>query len=209
MKNSIINRQFRYTFRNATAVILAVNVLVFIVLQVFPDAVYYLSLVPVYVRFYHWYWQFLTYAFTHSEFWHLLSNMLALWIFGTAVERAVGTKEFLLFYLVVSVFSGAAAYLTYVSSGSSYVVLLGASGAVYALMFLFSVLFPSADLLVFGIIPVRAPVLVTVYFLIEFFSQFSYDGTAHLVHLYGLLAALLYMLIRLRMNPLKRWGIIR
>ncbi len=209
MKNSIINRQFRYTFRNATAVILAVNILVYIVLQVFPDIVYYLSLVPVYVRFRHWYWQFLTYAFTHAEFWHLLSNMLALFIFGTAVERAVGTKEFLLFHLVVSVFSGAAAYLTYALSGSYYVVLLGASGAVYALMFLFSVLFPSAELLVFGIIPVRAPVLVVVYFLIEFFSQFSYDGTAHLVHLYGLLAALLYMLIRMRMNPLKRWGIIR
>ena len=209
MKNSIINRQFRYTFRNATAVILAVNILVYIVLQVFPDIVYYLSLVPVYVRIYHWYWQFLTYAFTHAEFWHLLSNMLALFIFGTAVERAVGTKEFLLFYLVVSVFSGAAAYLTYALSGNYYVVLLGASGAVYALMFLFSVLFPSAELLVFGVIPVRAPVLVVVYFLIEFFSQFSSDGTAHLVHLYGLLAALLYMLIRMRMNPLKRWGIIR
>ena len=88
-------------------------------------------------------------------------------------------------------------------------MILGASGALYGIMLLFSVLFPSAVVYVFGIIPMRAPVLVIIYFLIDFFGQFRSDGTAHLVHLSGLLFGLLYIMIRMKINPLRQWGLIK
>lgn len=185
-----------------------VNVIVFIAFQIFPDLIYYLSLVPVYIRFRHFYWQFFTYMFSHASFWHLFSNMLALFVFGSVIEKYIGSREFVLFYFLTGTLSGAASYFTYWYSGMYYTVILGASGAVYALLFLFSVLFPTALVLLFGIIPIRAPILVLGYFIIEFIGMFRTDGTAHLVHLYGLLFALLYTTVRMRMNPLKKWGIL-
>ncbi len=208
VRNTVINRQFKYTYHNAWLYIALVNVLVYIAFQVFPDLVYYMSLVPLYVRFRHFYWQFFTYMFSHASFWHLFSNMLALFVFGNVIEKIIGTREFVLFYFLTGTLSGVASYLTYWYTGMYYTVILGASGAIYALLFLFSVLFPTAVVLLFGIIPMRAPLLVLLYFLIEFISMFRTDGTAHLVHLYGLLFAILYSTIRMRMNPLRRWGLL-
>lgn len=208
MRNTIINRQFKYSYKSAWLYIVLVNILVYLAFQVFPDLVYDISLVPLYVRFRHFYWQFFSYMFSHAEFWHLLSNMLALFVFGSVIERAVGTGEFLLFYLLTGTLSGVAAYFTYWYSGMYYTVLLGASGAVYALLYLFSVLFPSSMVLLFGVIPIPSPILVLLYFLIELFSAFRSDGTAHLVHLFGLLFGVIYSIVRMRMNPLKRWGIL-
>lgn len=208
MRNSIINRQFRYVNANTWVILIAVNIIVYIAGMVFEDLVYYISLVPAFVRYRHWYWQFFTYMFSHASLWHLFSNMFALFMFGPVIEREIGSREFLLFYLLTGTLSGAAAYLTYRASGNYLTVILGASGAVYALLYLFAVLFPREYIMLFAIIPISAPVFVIVYFLIEFFSQFSSDGTAHLVHLYGFLFALIYGVVRMRLNPLKRWGLI-
>lgn len=208
MKNSIINRQFKYRNINSWLFIAAVNIGVYLAVQIYSNFVYYTSLVPLYVYFRHYYWQFFTYMFTHASFWHLLSNMFVLFVFAPVIEHRIGTGEFLLFYLLVGVLSGVLSYFTYWYSGMYYTVLLGASGAIYGLMFLFTMLFPEAVLLVFGLIPIRAPLLILIYFLIDFFGMFSTDGVAHLVHLYGLLVALLYSVIRMRMNPLKKWGLL-
>jgi len=208
VRNSIINRQFRYVNANTWVILIVVNIIVYIAGTVFEDLVYYISLVPAFVRYRHWYWQVFTYMFSHASFWHLFSNMFALFMFGPVIEREIGSREFLLFYLLTGTLSGIAAYLTYRASGNYAVVILGASGAVYALLYLFAVLFPRQRLMLFAVIPISAPVLVSAYFLIEFFAQFSSDGTAHLVHLYGLLFALIYAGVRMRLNPLRRWGLI-
>lgn len=209
MKNSIINRRFKYNDINATAIIIAINVAVFLLENIFTTLPYYLSLFPLALWRNHWYWQFFTYMFSHTQFWHLFSNMLGLFIFGRIIERSVGSKEFLLYYLLSGTLAGIASYLSFRFTGQMFVIVLGASGALYALMFLFSVLFPNAVVLVFGILPVRAPILIVVYFFVDFFGQFRNDGVAHLVHLFGLLFGGLYMLIRMRINPLRQWGIIR
>ena len=209
MRNTIINRRFKYNFVNVSAILIIVNVACFILENIFQALPYYLSMVPIYIHFRHWYWQFFTYMFSHVSFWHLFSNMLGLFIFGVIVERNVGSKEFLLYYLLTGTAAGVASYFSYLYSGSVFTVVLGASGALYAVMLLFAVLFPSAVVYVFGIIPIRAPVLVLVYFLIDFFGQFRADGTAHLVHLYGLLFGLIYILVRMRINPLRSWGLMK
>ena len=206
MRNSILNRKFRYTFSNATAVILFINIVVFMLTQfVFPKLLYYLAMVPSMVLYRKCYWQFLTYMFVHGSTMHLISNMFGLIIFGTALERKIGTREFVLFYLLTGTLSGIASYAAYYAAGMN-VVLLGASGALYAIMLAFSVFFPNSVVFLFGIMPIRTPVLIVAYFLIEFFSQFISDGVAHTTHLFGLLFALLYVLIRFRINPLRAWS---
>ncbi len=166
-------------------------------------------MVPLYIYFKHWIWQFFTYMFVHGSFWHLLSNMLGVFIFGRIVEKRIGTKEFVLYYLLTGTLSSLSSYFVYLYTGEAYSVVLGASGAMYALLLLFSLLFPRAVILLLGIIPIKAPVLLLIYFLIDFCSQISGGtGTAYLVHLFGLFWGLLYVTIRMRMNPLKRWGLM-
>ena len=139
MRNSIINRQFRYTYSNAAAAIAVINIVAYgVVTFLFPRFLYIFSLIPSAVLYRHWYWQFFTYMFMHGGLWHLLFNMLALFMFGMPVERKIGTREFVLFYFLVGTLSGIASYIAFYLSGQN-VMLLGASGAIYGVMLLFSV----------------------------------------------------------------------
>ena len=208
MRNSIINRQFRYTYSNAAAAIAVINIVAYgVVTFLFPRFLYIFSLIPSAVPYRHWYWQFFTYMFMHGGLWHLLFNMLALFMFGMPVERKIGTREFVLFYFLVGTLSGIASYIAFYLSGRN-VMLLGASGAIYGVMLLFSVFFPSAGVLLFGFIPMRASTLVLLYFCIEFFgSVFASGSIGHSTHLFGLLFAFLYVMIRMRIKPWRAWGL--
>ncbi len=206
MKDSFLNRRIRYSYTNVTLKLIIINVLVFFLTEyLYPRSVYYLAMIPSFVL--HGYvWQFFTYMFVHGGFSHVLFNMLGLYIFGSMVERRIGSKEFLLFYLLTGTLSGIFSFVAYLLAGVN-VVLVGASGALYAVMLLFAVLYPYAVVYVFGLIPMRAPLLVAVYFVIELVSQLTglNGGVAHLTHLAGLLFAYLYCLVRLRLNPVKEW----
>ena len=205
--NSIINRKFRYTYSNATVMLIAVSCIVYFVAELlYPALTYYFALIPSAIVYGHYYWQFVTYMFVHGGIWHLFSNMLGLFIFGSAAERAVGTREFLLFYLLTGILSGIASFLVYLFTGTN-AILLGASGALYAVMLLFAVIYPRATIYLFGVLPIRAPLLVLLYFIIEMAGQMgSYGGSvAHMTHLFGLLFAYLYCLIRMRINPWRVW----
>lgn len=206
MRNTILNRKFPYSYWNVTSIFIAINFIMFCLTGfLFPSLKYIFSLVPSYILYRHYYWQFLTYMFTHATVSHFIFNMLSLYIFGTAVERRVGSREFLLYYLLTGVLSGVASYaMFYVANTNT--VLLGASGAIYALLMLFSVLYPKSVIYVFGLIPVQAPLLIILYFIIELISGLSaHDGVAHMTHLSGLVFGLLYIIIRMRMNPLREW----
>lgn len=203
---NILNRKFQYSFWNANMMIVALNVLVFFISNyVYPYLTYMLALMPLRIiaepsSCY----TFVTYMFVHGSIYHLFSNMLGLVIFGTILERRIGSKEYLLFYFLTGTLSGVLSFLFYYLTGSYFVFLLGASGALYAVMLLFAVFFPDAMVFVFGIIPMRAITLVVFYFIIEFASSFASDGISHITHLFGLLAALLYIMIRMRINPFRR-----
>ena len=208
MRNTLINRQFRYTFSNAAVTIAIINIVAYgIVTFLFPRLLYIFSLIPSMILYRHWYWQFVTYMFMHGGLWHLLFNMLALFMFGVPVERKIGTREFVLFYFLVGTLSGIASYFTFYLTGRN-VMLLGASGAIYGVMLLFSVFFPNAVVLLFGVLPMRAPALVLLYFCIEFFGSVFSSGTiGHATHLFGLLFAFLYVMIRMRIRPWRAWGL--
>ena len=204
MSNSILRKPFTYKFYNAAFILIMINIAVFLITMMFPRATIYLSMIPGYVIEGKAYWQFLTYMFVHANFTHILFNMIALFFFGTAVERTMGSSEFLLFYLVTGLGAGLFSFIAYIATGSYVVILLGASGAVFGVLLAYAALFPESTIYVMGLLPVRAPVLVAVYAGIEVFSQFTStrSGVAHLTHLAGFAFAWLYLLVRLRINPL-------
>lgn len=157
-------------------------------------------------------WRLLTYAFLHSpdNYWHILINMLFLWWFGSELEQLYGEREFLLFYLVSAVFGGVAYTLVEVFRGQGHPC-LGASGAVTALLVLFSCHFPHRLIYVMWFLPV--PVWLFAIFNVgqDLFSFASRQPTkvAVVVHLGGAACALLYYKqarsISSIVNGLTRW----
>jgi membrane associated rhomboid family serine protease len=99
-----------------------------------------------------------TYAFLHASWLHLLGNMLFVWVFGDNVEDAMGHVRFLAFYLAAAAAAAGAHVLV---SPSSEAPLIGASGAVAAIIGAYLMLHPHVRLwvLAFGRIPLRLPAL--------------------------------------------------
>jgi len=207
MEKKLLHKQFTYTFSNVTLKLIIINVVVFFLTSASRDILIYGSLIPALIIRDHYYWQFFTYMFFHSNITHLLFNMLGLFFFGSQVEKRIGSREFLLFYLLIGTLAGIFSYFVYIWSGNYVVILLGASGAVFGVLLAFAVFFPFARIFVFGVIPVQAPVLVVVYTIIEIFSQMTgaSSGVAHLTHLAGFGFAYLYILIRMQINPIDVW----
>lgn len=172
--------------------------------NIIPASKVYLSLIPGAVLN-GYVWQFFTYMFEHYDFNHILFNMLGVFIFGTQVEQAMGSREFILFYLLTGFLSGVLSFFYFIITGLYGVILLGASGALFGVMLAFATFFPRARILVFFILPVPAPILVLLYTALELFYSFSGMGgnVAHYTHVAGFLVAYLYLLIRHRINPIK------
>ncbi|MBO4393727.1 MAG: rhomboid family intramembrane serine protease [Spirochaetales bacterium] len=212
MKDTFLNKKFKYTYSNAAVYIVLLNVFVFMLTYYSGltfkglPLVYWLSLIPGFVNM-GWIWQFVTYMFVHSSVMHLFFNMFALIMFGRVLERTLGTREFLLFYFLCGILGGVINYVFNVIQGSLGVAIMGASGCIYALLFLCAVLFPTARLLLFFFIPMKMPYAVMLYIAIEIFSQIYgiANGVAHLIHLSCIAIAWLYVVIRFRLNPIQVW----
>jgi membrane associated rhomboid family serine protease len=151
-------------------------------------------------------WSAVTYAFLHGSFLHLLFNMLALFMFGPPVEDRLGSTRFIRLYLI-SILGGAALSFALLPLAGSAVV-IGASAAVFGVMLAFVLEWPDAPVLIFPLpFPVKAKWIVI------FLAGLSLvagllgvrDGVAHLAHLGGFAAALLYLrgsaLLRTRRAP--------
>jgi membrane associated rhomboid family serine protease len=204
---SIIRRPFVYTYKNATLVLILINTAVYLLEKMVPSLMTYLPLNVYNCLAHGMYWQPFTYMFVHGNVTHILFNMLALFFFGTSVEKAVGTKEYLLLYFLTGTLCGISSLVIYYLTGMWLVFLMGASGAVYGLLLSYAVIFPRNRIYIWGLIPVPAPVLVLAYAVIEFGSQIFglRNGVAHSVHLAGFIFAWLYFVIRMGINPVKIW----
>lgn len=167
------------------------------------NATAYLALNPINVIRANAYWQFVTYMFAHGDLGHLFMNMIALFFFGSQVERRIGSREFVLYYLITGVLAGVFSFLVYWATGANNVFLLGASGAVFAILLAYATFYPNSLIFIWGILPMRASVMVLGYTGIEVFSMlFGFrQGVAHLTHLAGFGFAYLYFLIRFGANP--------
>ncbi len=160
-------------------------------------------------------YQLFTYMFMHGGFTHLFFNMFALWMFGCVVENVLGPNRFLLYYIVCGVGAGLfqelaqlvefvvicneqipgfeMSELLTVAHNSAPTInawtTVGASGAVYAILLAFGLLFPEQRIFIFPLpIPIKAKWFVCIYAAIELFSAMSTtsDGVAHIAHLGGM-----------------------
>ncbi|MCH5173345.1 MAG: rhomboid family intramembrane serine protease [Bacteroidales bacterium] len=187
--------------------LILVNVLIFIATLINEEA-----MISRFALFYptspyfRW-WQVLTHMFMHGSFWHIFFNMYTLFIFGSVVERILGSKKFLFFYFVCGL--GAAAlhmgvqYIemqSFLSSESMVAVqsiaqlkltpTVGASGAIYGVLIGYAMLFPDSKMtLLFPPVTLSAKGMVIVFALIELFTGVTglASGVAHFAHLGGML----------------------
>ena len=202
-----LRKPFKYTYKNAVLIIALINTGVFVFTSLFRNLSAYLGLVPILVVEAQTYWQFFTYQFVHGDFFHLAFNMLALFFFGVPVERKIGTKEFILYYLLIGTIDGVLSFLVYAATGFYIISLVGASGAIFGVLLLYAVIYPNSVVYLWAVIPVPAPLLILGYAVIELISIFSVgDGVAHLTHFIGLLAGWVYIRIRFGIKPLKVWN---
>jgi membrane associated rhomboid family serine protease len=137
-------------------------------------------------------WTLFTYMFVHAGLLHLAANMLVLYLFGTAVEARMGSRQFFVFYLYCG--AGAALFALGLSQLTPLVPFIGASGAVMGVALAFAAYWPDADVMVFPIpIPIKARTLIIVLALIDLvLARVTADGIAHEAHLGGLLFGWLY-----------------
>jgi len=203
---SILRRPLKYRYFNATIILVVVNVIVFLLgfLGLQRTIQVYLGLTPLLVMQAGAWWQVATYMFVHAGWGHIFFNMLALFLFGIQLEQRMGSTEFLLYYFVCGLGAGIATLFINLATGQGAVDVVGASGAIFALLLAFATFFPDARIFIFGIVPMRAPVAVAVFAAIEIFSSFTsfQSGVAHLTHLAGLVFGYLYLLVRYGMNPI-------
>lgn len=143
----------------------------------------------------------ITYMFLHGGIWHLLGNMLALWVYGRRVEDVCGPWRFLLFYLLCGVFAN---LINILAQSQSSVPVIGASGAVFGMMGAYLLLFPRGrirTLIMLGILPIFPK--IRAYWLILYFLALNIPPAfniliyqdvdyqiAHWTHLGGFLAGL-------------------
>jgi len=198
-----MRRPFRYSFNSVVFYLIGINILVFLAQKLFPITIAFVALVPRFVM-HGWIWQFATYMFAHGGWQHILFNMLGLFVFGYQVERRMGSREFLLYYLLTGILAGFFSFAIYALTGN-YTPIVGASGAIFAVELAYAAFFPNSIIYIWGIIPLRAPVLVLGYTALELFFSFTgfQRGVAHLTHLSGFAVGWLYFLIRFGINPWK------
>jgi membrane associated rhomboid family serine protease len=152
-----------------------------------------------------------TSMFLHGGWLHLLGNMLFLWVFGGAVEEALGHFQYLIFYFICGL--GSALVHTAFNLGSK-VPTIGASGAISGVMGAFIVLFPRARvttlipaLLLFFTVKIPAWLMLGYWFFLQFFSgvvslgMTDQGGVAWWAHVGGfMLGALLVVGVRTNMR---------
>jgi len=190
--------------RNYNLIIVIINAIIFILVYLSPDILEYLAIYAQGLLLRKFIWTPITYMFAHSGFIHIAFNMIILISIGHQVERRLGSGEYLAYYLICGALAGVFSVLAYMSR-DSFTPIIGASGAIYAVLLAYAILEPRAVLLLFGLIPMRAPILLALFAAIDLFSHIFQSGgnTAHLTHLSGLAFGFLYFSIRLKINPIK------
>ena len=146
--------------------------------------------------------------FLHGGFFHLLFNMLYLWIFGNNVEDFLGPFRFILFYLV----SGVGASLTHiVFNTNSKVPMIGASGAIAGVLGAYLILYPKARVMtliffffIIRIVPIPAAFVLGIWFFMQVMNVGLGGGVAWFAHIGGFLIGIGLIKLITRKRP-KVW----
>jgi rhomboid family protein len=184
----------------AVKLLIISNVVVFIASRFIDVLRLRLGFMPQDVLTHGYIWQPFTYMFVHDGIFHILFNMLALWMFGVELERMWGSRYFTKFYLVSGV--GAAVVQTLLSfvpfaplEQVYYIQTVGASGAVFGVLLAYAMYFPHRPIYMYFVFPIPAKYFVMIIGAISLLSSIDGPGggIAHTTHLGGLVAAYLYL----------------
>jgi membrane associated rhomboid family serine protease len=204
----------------AVKFLLIVNVGVFIVQTVIGASLeqqmtFYFGLVPPLVLQNLYLWQLFTYQFLHGGLFHLLFNMLAVWMFGCDLERRWGSSFFLRYYFVTVIGGG---FLNTVFLPSQMVPSIGASAGVFGILLAYGLIYPNRIVYFYFLFPIKMKHFVWIIGAIALYSSITagQSGIAHLAHVGGMVFGYLYLrtgnpldkfkdyLDRRRLNRLKR-----
>jgi membrane associated rhomboid family serine protease len=145
-----------------------------------------------------------TSMFLHSSFWHILGNMVYLFVFGDNVEDQFGHMRYFLLYFIFGVVGGLSHAITAINSGGeeAFIPALGASGAVSGILGSYLLFFPRARIvsvvpsfLLFSVAPVPAWVFVGFWFLLQLLYSGGNAAVAYTAHVGGFLTGVLVALL--------------
>ena len=140
-------------------------------------------------------WTWITAIFAHGSPMHLLFNAIVLYFFGPIVERKVGSKMFTILFLGAGIAAGLAQVLVGLVLVDPRGV-VGASGAILAVMGVLTVLNPNLRVLLFFVVPMPLWLLTLGFAAFSVFIMIGggigAGGIAHVAHLIGLVIGLLY-----------------
>ena len=187
-------------------ILLIANGLVFALQQLSGNFMMaYFALWPVDAPYF-WPWQLVTYGFLHSPnvLSHILFNMLMVWMFGRELERMMGPKRFLTYYLTCVVGAGIVQLIVAGAQGSFHPT-VGASGGVFGILLAYGMTFPNRMImLIFPPIPMKAKYMVILFGVLELYMGISggAPGVANFAHLGGMLFG--FLLLRHWAKPRRR-----
>lgn len=180
--------------RGVIKILIIINIAAFVFISIFRNIAWHavFGLVPnlVFSRF--MIWQLFTYLFMHFGLWHLVLNMLMLWMFGAVIESRWGAKRFLFYYFLTGIGAGLCSILFAYNSN---VPVVGASGAIFGLLVAYAMMFPESVILLFFIFPMKMKYAAIVLAGINLLGALSNPGggVAYIAHLGGGLFGYLYL----------------
>lgn len=199
-----------YNLAPVTRNLLIANVAVFLLQQLMPSLLVPMALWPLGSGYFQP-WQVVTNAFMHGGFLHLFFNMYALFMFGSQIERLLGTRNYTIYYFVCLITASLLQllWLRFIEQDFQ-TPTLGASGAIFGLLLAFGMLWPHEKLILFPI-PAQIPawLFVSGYAALELISGATgwAPGIAHFAHLGGMLGGfvmLQYWRGKLPIKPKRR-----
>ena len=131
-------------------------------------------------------WTIITNMFVHDGAWHIIINMLMLYFFGSYILGLLGEVRFLIVYFV----GGLAGNLLFFLLGTEYAIVVGASGAIYAIMSALAVMRPRLKVLVWFLVPVDLWIMVVIMGALIFVTQIGSGYIAWQAHLGGMIVGL-------------------
>ncbi len=166
--------------------LLVANVVCYLLMMGAPELGRYMMFVPVLILEHPW--TLVSYMFVHAGIWHLFFNMLALVFFAPRVEVEMGDRDFLLLYFLSGMTGGILSFV------SPWTPIVGASGALYGVMFAYAYFWPRSQIFLWGLFPVEARWLVVFMTALSLYGGVrGTDDIAHFAHLGGFLGGYLFL----------------
>jgi membrane associated rhomboid family serine protease len=181
----------------AVKLLLIANIAVFVLQTLLSVATdyrleFYFGLIPRLVLHEFYLWQVFTYQFLHGGLFHILFNMLALWMFGCDLESRWGSNFFLRYYFVCVVGGGV---LNIVFAPNQMGPSIGASAGIYGILLAYGLIYPHRTVYLYFLFPIKMKHFVWIIGAIALYSSMTagQSGIAHLAHLGGMVFGYLYL----------------